>query len=100
MQANLPAAPAKAMAFMLFIAGMGGLLYGINVGINAGALPYLKSTASVAWKLSAQQLSFIVAALLLGSVLFVAWLRRRLEVFGKPILQWFSVSAGFQNLKG
>jgi len=53
----------------LFIAGMGGLLYGIDVGIIAGALPYLESTASVAWRLSAQQLSFIVAAVLLGSVL-------------------------------
>jgi SP family myo-inositol transporter-like MFS transporter 13 len=39
------------------------------VGIIAGALPYLESTASVAWRLSAQQLSFIVAAVLLGSVL-------------------------------
>jgi MFS family permease len=61
--------PARAKQFMLFIAGMGGLLYGIDVGIIAGALPYLESTASVAWKLNAQQLSFIVAAVLLGSVL-------------------------------
>ncbi|MBJ7313448.1 MFS transporter [Rugamonas sp. CCM 8940] len=69
MQATLPSAPARTMAFMLFIAGMGGLLYGIDIGIIAGALPYLESTASVAWKLSTQQLSFIVAAVLLGSVL-------------------------------
>ncbi|GAB3458380.1 hypothetical protein GCM10027321_13980 [Massilia terrae] len=61
--------PDRAMRFMLFIAGMGGLLYGIDVGIIAGALPYLESTASVAWKLSTQQLSYIVAAVLLGSVL-------------------------------
>ena len=60
---------ALSMRYLLFIAGMGGLLYGIDVGIIAGALPYLESTASVAWKLSAQQLSFIVAAVLLGSVL-------------------------------
>src|SRR5262249_40411479 len=57
------------MRYQLFIAGMGGLLYGIDVGIIAGALPYLESTAVVAWKLTAQQLSFIVAAVLLGSVL-------------------------------
>lgn len=69
MQATLSNAPARAMGFLLFIAGMGGLLYGIDVGIIAGALPYLESTASVAWKLSAQQLGFIVAAVLLGSVL-------------------------------
>lgn len=61
--------PDRAMRYLLFIAGMGGLLYGIDVGIIAGALPYLESTASVAWKLSTQQLSFIVAAVLLGSVL-------------------------------
>lgn len=61
--------PDRAMRFLLFIAGMGGLLYGIDVGIIAGALPYLESTASVAWKLSTQQLSYIVAAVLLGSVL-------------------------------
>jgi len=60
---------AWAMRFMLFIAGMGGLLYGIDIGIIAGALPYLESTASLAWKLSTQQLGFIVAAVLLGSVL-------------------------------
>ncbi|WP_082551760.1 MFS transporter [Massilia sp. Root351] len=63
------ASPTRAKRFMLFIAGMGGLLYGIDIGIIAGALPYLESTASLAWKLSAQQLSFIVAAVLLGSVL-------------------------------
>jgi len=57
------------MRYLLFIAGMGGLLYGIDIGIIAGALPYLESTAVVSWKLSAQQLSFIVAAVLLGSVL-------------------------------
>jgi SP family myo-inositol transporter-like MFS transporter 13 len=66
---NTAVTPSRAKQFMLFIAGMGGLLYGIDVGIIAGALPYLESTASVAWKLNAQQLSFIVAAVLLGSVL-------------------------------
>ncbi len=70
---SLPATPAQPathwrMRYMLFIAGMGGLLYGIDIGIIAGALPYLESTASVLWKLSAQQLGFIVAAVLLGSV--------------------------------
>ncbi|UGQ48075.1 MFS transporter [Massilia endophytica] len=84
MQATLSAIPARAMGFLLFIAGLGGLLYGIDIGIIAGALPYLESTASVAWKLSTQQLSFIVAAVLLGSVLsslgagaLADWLGRR-----------------------
>jgi MFS family permease len=69
MSSLLSASPARSTAYLLCIAGMGGLLYGIDVGIIAGALPYLESTASLAWKLGAQELSFIVAAVLLGSVL-------------------------------
>lgn len=61
--------PTWQLRYLLFIAGMGGLLYGIDLGIIAGVLPYLVDTASVSWKLSTQQLSFIVAAVLLGSVL-------------------------------
>ena len=50
--------------FLLLVAGLGGLLYGVDVGIIAGALPYLEATSG----LNAGQLSFIVAAVLLGSV--------------------------------
>jgi MFS family permease len=50
---------------LLLVAGLGGLLYGIDVGIIAGALPYLEATSG----LTAGQLSFIVAAVLLGSVI-------------------------------
>ena len=57
--------------FLLLVAGLGGLLYGVDVGIIAGALPYLsatfKDTAS-GQMLTAGQLSFIVAAVLLGGV--------------------------------
>jgi len=75
------------MRYLLFIAGLGGLLYGIDVGIIAGALPYLESTASVAWKLSAQQLSFIVAAVLLGSVFSSLFAGMLADFFGrKPIM--------------
>jgi len=51
-------------AFLLLVAGLGGLLYGIDVGIIGGALPYLEATSG----LTAAQLSVIVAAVLLGSV--------------------------------
>ena len=51
-------------AFLLLVAGLGGLLYGIDVGIIGGALPYLEATS----KLTAAELSVIVAAVLLGSV--------------------------------
>ncbi len=62
-------APRWPVRYLLFIGGLGGLLYGIDIGIIAGALPYLEATASQAWHLSSQQLGFVVAAVLLGSVL-------------------------------
>ncbi len=51
--------------FLLLVAGVGGLLYGVDVGIIAGALPYLEATSG----LNSGQLSIIVAAVLLGSVI-------------------------------
>jgi len=54
----------RAGVFLLLVAGLGGLLYGIDVGIIAGALPYLEATSG----LNAGQLSVVVAAVLLGSV--------------------------------
>ncbi len=67
---NIPASadPAGRRSYNLFlmlVAGLGGLLYGIDVGIIGGALPYLEATSG----LTAAQLSVIVAAVLLGSVL-------------------------------
>ncbi|HEY1150375.1 MAG TPA: MFS transporter, partial [Pseudoduganella sp.] len=62
-------APEAQVHYLLLVAGLGGLLYGIDVGIIAGALPYLEASAAQLWKLSAQQLGFVVAAVLLGSVL-------------------------------
>jgi MFS transporter, SP family, solute carrier family 2 (myo-inositol transporter), member 13 len=66
--------------FLLLVAGLGGLLYGVDVGIIGGALPYLEATS----KLDASQLSIIVAAVLLGSVistlvagLLADWLGRK-----------------------
>ena len=66
--------------FLLIVAGLGGLLYGVDVGIIAGALPYLEATSGF----SAQQLSIVVAAVLLGSVistlfagLLADWMGRR-----------------------
>ena len=67
---RLPVQPANSTKrgynlFLLLVAGMGGLIYGIDVGIIGGALPYLEATSH----LDAAQLSVIVAAVLLGSVL-------------------------------
>ena len=62
------------------MAGLGGLLYGVDVGIIAGALPYLEATSGF----SAGQLSFVVAAVLLGTVvstvfagMLADWMGRR-----------------------
>jgi MFS family permease len=56
--------PAGYGRLMLLVAGLGGLLYGIDVGIIGGALPYLEATSN----LNRGQISIIVAAVLLGSV--------------------------------
>src|SRR5579864_1095784 len=69
--------------FLLLVAGLGGLLYGVDVGIIAGALPYLEATSG----LNAQQLSFVVAAVLMGTVistLFAGLLSDRLG--RKPVM--------------
>src|SRR5579871_2298342 len=51
--------------FLLIVAGLGGLLYGVDVGIIAGALPYLQDTSGF----NPSQVSLVVAAVLLGSVI-------------------------------
>lgn len=69
--------------FLLLVAGLGGLLYGVDVGIIAGALPYLEATSG----LNAQQLSIVVAAVLMGTVistLFAGLLSDRLG--RKPVM--------------
>jgi len=67
------------MRYLLFIAGLGGLLYGIDVGIIAGALPYLEATSG----LTAQQLSIIVAAVLLGSVISTMFAGMLADLMGR-----------------
>jgi SP family myo-inositol transporter-like MFS transporter 13 len=59
------ARPASYNRSLLLVAGLGGLLYGVDVGIIAGALPYLEATSG----LNEQQLSFVVAAVLMGTVI-------------------------------
>ncbi len=68
------------VCFLLLIAGLGGLLYGIDLGVIDPALPYLNK----AIKLTEQETSYIVAAVLGGSLLgsviagFLAdWLGRK-----------------------
>jgi len=80
--------------FLLLVAGLGGLLYGIDVGIIAGALPYLTDTSG----LTAGQLSRVVAAVLLGSVistlfagLLADWMGRKRLMIASGILFVISI---------
>jgi MFS transporter, SP family, solute carrier family 2 (myo-inositol transporter), member 13 len=73
-------------AILLLVAGLGGLLYGIDVGIIGGALPYLEATSG----LSAAQLSVIVAAVLLGSVLSTLFAGLLADWMGRKRLMIFS----------
>ncbi|MBB5317380.1 MFS transporter [Tunturibacter empetritectus] len=93
-------------ALLLVVAGLGGLLYGVDVGIIGGALPYLEATSG----LTAGQLSVIVAAVLLGSVistlfagLLADWMGRKplmllsggIFVISIPVI---AISSGYESL--
>jgi MFS family permease len=81
-----PLASSKVAAynrFLLAVAGFGGLLYGVDVGIIGGALPYLEATSG----LDASQLSIIVAAVLLGSVISTLFAGLLADAMGrKPLM--------------
>jgi MFS transporter, SP family, solute carrier family 2 (myo-inositol transporter), member 13 len=64
------------------VAGLGGLLYGIDLGIIGGALPYLEATSG----LTAEQLSAIVAAVLMGSVFSTLFTGMLSDWFGRRSL--------------
>ena len=72
--------------FLLLVAGLGGLLYGVDVGIIAGALPYLEATSG----LNAGQLSFVVAAVLLGSVISTLFAGILADWMGRKLLMTLS----------
>jgi MFS family permease len=72
--------------FLLLVAGLGGLLYGVDVGIIGGALPYLEATSG----LNAGQLSIIVAAVLLGSVISTLFAGLLADWMGRRALMVFS----------
>ncbi|HKT87730.1 MAG TPA: MFS transporter [Candidatus Sulfotelmatobacter sp.] len=92
--------------FLLIVAGLGGLLYGIDVGIVAGALPYLEATSGF----TSGQLSIVVAAVLLGSVIstlfagmLADWMGRRslMAISGLMFvisIPTIALSHGFQSL--
>jgi len=68
--------------FLLLVAGLGGLLFGVDVGIISGALPYLEATS----KLSSNDLSRIVAAVLLGGVFSTLFAGVLADFFGRKAM--------------
>jgi MFS family permease len=81
------------MTLLLTVAGLGGLLYGIDVGIIAGALPYLQATfkdSATGLPLAAGQLSFIVAAVLLGSVISTLFAGMLSDLIGRKKMMFIS----------
>jgi MFS transporter, SP family, solute carrier family 2 (myo-inositol transporter), member 13 len=81
--------------FLIFVAGLGGLLYGIDLGIIAAALLYLSKTVN----LSIGQTSVIVAAVLGGSMLsspvagvLADWLGRKKIMIASGLI--FVISVG------
>ena len=84
---STPATPTnKYNLYLLFIAGLGGLLYGVDVGIIAGALPFLEQTSGF----SAQQIGTVVAAVLLGSVLSSLFAGALADLFGRKKIMLLS----------
>jgi MFS transporter, SP family, solute carrier family 2 (myo-inositol transporter), member 13 len=71
---------------LLAVAGLGGLLYGIDLGIISGALPYLEATSG----LTAEQLSAVVAAVLLGGVFSTLFAGLLSDWFGRRSLMFAS----------
>ena len=75
--------------FLLLVSGLGGLLYGIDVGIIGGAYPYLEATSH----LNAGELSSIVAAVLLGSVFSTLFAGMLADWIGRKPLMLLSGAA-------
>jgi MFS family permease len=82
----LPTPQIRYNRFLLLVAGLGGLLYGVDVGIIAGALPYLEATSGF----NSGQLSFIVAAVLLGSVISTLFAGLLADLMGRKWLMALS----------
>ena len=76
---TMPASVRRYAKYLLVMAGLGGLIYGIDVGVLAAALPYIRNTSNY----SAVQLGFVVGAVLWGSVLSSLFAGSLAELFGR-----------------
>ena len=78
--------------YLLIMAGLGGLIYGIDVGVCAAAYPYIEKTSNF----TKGQLGLIVGAVLWGSVVSSLFAGSLSELFGRKKL--IIVSALFFTL--
>ena len=94
-ETSLRTSPVFYNRYLLCIAGLGGLLYGIDVGISSAALLYLSKTVD----LTVSQTSIIVAAVFGGSTIssliagfFADWIGRKKMVVFSGMLFVLSVA--------
>ena len=94
-ETSLRTSPVFYNRYLLCIAGLGGLLYGIDVGISSAALLYLSKTVD----LTVSQTSIIVAAVFGGSTIssliagfFADWVGRKKMVVFSGMLFVLSVA--------
>ena len=91
---NLPAGVRRYAKYLLIMAGLGGLIYGIDVGVIAAALPYIRNTANYGkW-----ELGFVVSAVLWGSVIsslfagsLAEWLGRKKIIIASAFCFFVSI---------
>jgi MFS family permease len=75
--------------FLLVVAGLGGLLFGMDIGLVGDALPYLAAT----FKGTTAELSVIVAAMMLGGVFSTLFAGMLAEWMGrKPLMNLCGVT--------
>ncbi len=93
-KAELSASVKRYAWYLMFMAGLGGLLYGIDVGVIASALPYIEKTSTY----TLGQLSGVVMAVLLGSVIsslfagmLAEWLGRKKVIIISALLFTLSI---------
>ncbi len=91
---ELSASVKRYALYLMVMAGLGGLLYGIDVGVIAAALPYIEKTSSY----TPSEISLVVAAVLAGSVLsslfagmLAEWLGRRNVIIISALLFTLSI---------
>ena len=91
---NLPAGVRRYAKYLLVMAGLGGLLYGVDVGVIAAALPYIERTSTF----DQTQIGWIVGMALWGSLpsslvagLLAEWFGRKRMIVVSALLFLVSI---------